>query len=197
MSAPSLSGAGAGRRSFWSALTFAALASALLPAAVLLLGPVVGRWTSVSIHLVVVACCHAAWLAPSRRQARAGVLLTALPGCLLLAVLPSNGALSLTVLAIGCALLISVTRSVLYYRARVARALLLELVLTIGGGMAAQLLVGPSLQSMTAALWGYLLVQSLFCLAPGLRLRAAHRCPGDPFERASLQLTRLLDQVEV
>lgn len=180
--------------SFWGSLVFAAVAAAALPAALLALGPFFGDARVVALYLVGTATGYSAWLAPSRRQAVAGALFTALLGGGLLVLLPGFGRHALAELAIGCALLVAVCRSVLFYRSRPLRGLLLECALTLAGLLTARLLAGPGPLSMAAALWGYLLVQSLFCLAPGLRVRSSTTRSGDPFERARARLKTLLEE---
>jgi len=182
-------------RSFWASLGFAALASATLPALLLAFEPVFGTGTVVGVYLVATTAAYVAWIAPTGRHSVGAGIATLLAGTLLLMLLPSVTSASLVQLAIGCSLLVSVCRSGLFYRSRPLRAIVLETVLTLGGLLAARFLAGPSALAMAAGLWGYLLVQSLFCLAPGVRARSVDAAKQDPFEQARARLDRLLDEL--
>lgn len=179
--------------SFWQALVFAALAAALLPGVAILGGPLVGGWSAVSLYLVALTCVHAVATAPSRRLAAAGLGANALAAVLLLALVGGGSAAKAMQLAVGCAVLVAFTRSLLYTRSRPLRTLVLEIALSGGGLLLARTLAGPSPLELAAALWAYLLVQSFHALAPGIERRAHPVGQGDPFERARERLHGLLE----
>jgi len=180
--------------SFWQALVFAAVAAVLLPGAAILAGPLVGGWSAVSLYLAALTCVHAFATAPSRKLAAAGLGANVLGVGLLLILVGGGSAAKTMQLAIGCAVLVAFTRSLLYTRARPLRTLLLEIALSGGGLLLATTFAGPSPLELAAALWAYLLLQSFHTLAPGIELRAHKAGQGDPFERARERLCGLLEE---
>lgn len=182
------------RHPFTRSLIFAAVVSAALPVVLLALGPPLGTGRVLALYLVGTASGHVAELASGWRQSIAGALFVALGGGLLVASLPGFGPHAMAQLAIGCALLIALCRSLLFHRGRPLRGLLLECGLTLGGLLCALLLAGPGPASMAAALWAYLLVQSLFHLAPAPAVRVWTETGGDCFERARTRLLALLEE---
>jgi len=182
-------------RRFVRSLAFAAGAALALPAVQLALAPGLGAQRTLALQLLATAVLYVAAIAPGRRQAWAGGLAAFGCGLALLWAVGTQGRHALVEIAIGCALIVSVSRSVAFYGARPARALVLEVVLTGAGLLTARFLAGPGVLAMAAALWGYLLVQSLFFLAPGVRLRPDGE-GGDPFERARARLDALLDEID-
>lgn len=182
-------------RSFGACLGFAAVAAVSLPVLLLLGGPLFGTATVLAFYMVAVASTYVSWIAPSRRLALLGGAGTLLGGLMLCLLVPGSGAYSLTLLAIGCAGSVSLARTGVFYGARRARALALELVLTVGGLWLARFLGGPGMLAMAAAMWGYLLVQSFYAIAPGLKTRRGSGTGVDGFERARARLDRLLEEV--
>jgi hypothetical protein len=182
------------RQSFRGGVVFAAFAAIALPITVLALAPRFGYSTAISLHLLLTAASYMLWLAPTRQHGLGGTAI----GLVAIGVLwwagPSHAPTQLAWHALSCAAVVSAVRSVHYFRTHPVRALVLELVLAVGGLMMVALLVGSSLLSQAAALWGYLLVQSLYTLAPGGRVRGSSDAASDRFDRASARLRRLLDE---
>ena len=172
------------RSPFARSLAFALGAAAALFVGAPLLTPAFGERAAVRFLLVAAVVAYAALLAPSRsRGARAAALAAGL------------GALSLGIraTALATAALLGVCRSGILFRARPARAVLLEgLLLAVGLAIAA-FLAGPWLVRPTLATWGFWLVQSAFFAIGGIGPRLEEPGPDDPFERARAQVLALLD----
>lgn len=183
------------RRTFGGSVIFAAVAALALPFDVLALSPWLGHASALSLHLLLTAIGYLLWLAPTRQH---GLGAAAMGGVGILALWwlgPAQYPLATSWHALSCAFVLALVRSVHYFRARPMRALALELVLGLLGACLVALLAGSTLPSQAAALWGYLLVQSLYTLVPGARIRWSTDGARDPFERASARLRRLLDEV--
>ena len=176
------------RSPFARALVFALGAAAALLVGAPLLAPAFGERAAVRFLLVAAVVAHAALFASSRsRGARAAALAAGL-GALLLA-LP----LGVRATALASAALLGVCRSGILFRARPARAALLEGLL-LGGGLAiAAFLAGPWLPRLALAAWGFWLVQSAFFAVGGIGPRPEEASNSDPFERARAQVLALLD----
>ena len=93
------------------------------------------------------------------------------------------------------AVVIALVRSLVFYRAAGLRGIVVEVALTLGGAIAATVVLGPSIFSLAAAVWAYFLVQSLFGLVPAIISRKRDEGPRDPFDRATAQLESLLDRL--
>jgi len=100
-------------------------------------------------------------------------------------------------LAIGLAVILGIARSTVLYRAAAARAVATEAVLLLGGLLFARFLAGASLLSTALALWGFLLVQSVFFLIGGVRARSAGAPHADPFEATYRRAVALLERTGV
>jgi hypothetical protein len=183
------------RRSFAGGVAFAAIAALALPVSVLGLSPFVGYASALSLHLLASSVGYLVWLAPSRQHALGAAVLAGIGIPLLWCLWPGSARDALAWNAVACAVVVAMVRSLHSFRARPVRALALEGMLGSLGACLAMLLVGPTLLSQAAALWGYLLVQSLHALVPGVRVRWPGDGARDPFDRASARLRRLLDDV--
>lgn len=181
-------------RSFGACLGFAAVAAISLPVLLLVFAPLLGKGSVLAFYMVTVAAAYVAWIAPTTRLAMSGAAAVTLGGAFVCLLVPGSGVYSLSLIAIACAAAVAVARSAVFYRTRSARAIVLELALTLGGLWMARFLGGTGLLSMAAAMWGYLLVQSFYALAPGLGLRRNAAARGDGFERARARLDRLLEE---
>ena len=173
--------------SFSRSLLFAALAGTGVPLFVAGLGPLLGHAFAMQIYLVGSAVAYAASMAPSPRRAAAAAALVATLGLLLLA-LP----LRLPTLAAGAALAVAVCRSGFLHQSGGLRGIALEIVLQGAGLLLAGFLAGGDSVSLAIATWSYFLVQSLFFLVGGIRLRRSEP-RGDPFDEARMRLLALLD----
>ena len=178
------------RRGFARTLVFGALAALGVPAAWLLLAPVLGSSLLLSLYWTGLAIAYPAWIAGSLRRGLAAGALAGFGALVLLAFLPGP-----PVAALGTALLIAAVRSGFLYRAPQPRLLVLEALLLVGGLGVANALASPGVLGEALAVWGYFLVQSLYFLVARPRPRAATP-GGDPFERASERLERLLNEME-
>ena len=175
--------------SFVRTLGFGAVAAAGLPVAAALFGPAVAFHHLLPPYLVVTTALYTAGIAPTRARGLTAGGLALLLGLALLAC--ANGGAEL---AIGAALILSAVRSGLLYRARPARAIVLEAGLLCGGLGLAKFLLTDGLGGVSLALWGFFLVQSLFFLVGGLAVRPEASPRRDPFEHARAQLLSLLGE---
>lgn len=177
---------------------FAALAAAgCLPWA-LVASPIVGPWNAQALYLIGTTALYLAGLPPGSAggpPAPPRAMRTALVGGLAAAGLAVL-ARTTTELAIALAALLGIVRSGFLYRAAPARAAAIEITLLVGGLVFARFLAGSSPPSTSLALWGFLLVQSVFFLIAGRRrLAAVHEI--DPFEAAYRRALVLLDRTGV
>lgn len=182
------------RRTLTGGIVFAALAALSYLAAVLALGPVWSYQTVVMLHLGVTAVGYLAWLAPTRGHALGGALVAALAIPLLSWLGRSGAPVGLAWHALVCATVVALVRGLVFFRARPLRTLAVEVVLGVLGMALAVLLGGPTLVAQASAIWGYLLVQSLYPLVPGLAIRGGGRPDADPFDRATARLRGLLGE---
>lgn len=173
-----------------SALFGAVAAAGCLPWA-LLVSPLIGAWNAQALYLAGATTLYIAALAVPRRRAFTAAAVAALAAAV--AVLAAR---STTELVIGLAAILGIARSGFLYRAAPARAAVTEVVLLAGGLWLARFLAGAWAPFTWLALWGFLLVQSLFFLIAGVQARAAQRDP-DPFEEAHRRAVALLERVGV
>ena len=185
-----MSAGNAVRRGFSRTLLFGALAAVGVPAAGVLLAPVLGLPLTLSLYVLGLPIAYLAWIAGSLRRGVLAGGLAAAGTLVLLLFLPGP-----TLAAVGAALTVAAVRSGFLFRAPQPRLLVLEAVLLVTGLAVADALAGPGLIGSALTVWGYFLVQSLYFLLARPRVRAA-RSAGDPFERARERLERLLDEIE-
>jgi hypothetical protein len=145
----------------------------------------VGR-TALGLYLVVAVAAYLAGLATDRRRRLAVFGVAAIAGCVVLLL-----AHSLTEIAVGLAVILAVGRSGVLYRAATARAVFIEAALGAGGLVFARFLAARSPEGVFLAIWAFFLVQSLYFLIGGVRVRTrASRV--DPFEEAHRRALALL-----
>jgi hypothetical protein len=175
---------------FGRSLLFAALAAGGFPVARVLLDPIFGSYLATHGYLVGAAALYAMAIAPSPRRGIAGAaLITLLGGALVLTGCRTSE------LALGLAAGVALARSALLYRVRATRGIAIELALGLAGLLLAQWFVGPGLLGGSLALWGYLLVQSVyFPLVEGAP--RAGVAAQDPFAQARARLQVLLREAE-
>lgn len=171
---------------FGSSLVFAAVAAATLLAAFPLLAPVVGGGTALRLFAVGSVSLYLAGLAPSWRRGFVAAVAASTLGVVLLA-LPFGVPCTVA----GAAAIVALCRSGILYRQPLLRALVAEALLLAGGLALASFLAGSGLVSFALAAWGYFLVQSVFFLIGGVRVRR-EKGPADPFDRARAELLALL-----
>jgi hypothetical protein len=173
-----------------SAVFGAVAAAACLPWA-LVASPLVGAWNAQALYLAGVTTVYVAGLATPRRQALTAAALAALAASV--AVLAAR---STTELAIALAAILGIARSGFLYRAAPARAAATEVALLAGGLWLARFLAGAWAPFTGLALWGFVLVQSLFFLVAGVQARRP--VPElDPFEAAHRRAVALLERAGV
>ena len=180
----------------WNTFGRSALFSALAGCGVMLwLGlaaPLLGVRQALLFYMVAAMAAYVIGIAPSpRRGLGPGLLVATLGGCLMLvAHAPAD-------LALGLAVLLAIARGGLLYRLRPGRTVAVEGALVACGLLFARLLVGSSLLSVMLAVWGFLLVQSLFFLVGGVREREPGAAHKDPFDAAYERANALLDGLAV
>jgi hypothetical protein len=181
-----------------SALFAAGAAAGWLPWA-LVAAPLAGVWNALTLYLVATTALYIGALLPGsaggqpafpRRPRRINIIVVAGLAAASLA----GFARTPTELAVALAATLGVARSAFLYRTAPARAAATEVTLLVGGLMFARFLAGPSLASVGLALWGFLLVQSLFFLAAGMRPWPPSGRRSDPFEEAHRRAVALLEQ---
>ena len=175
---------------FARSATFAAVAAAGWVPWALVVAPILGLRNAGTLYLVGLLSCYVAGLSPRGRRRVAAVT-----GLAALALACAAG--TIIELSIGLAVLLGITRSGFLFRAAPTRAVLTEAVLLVGGLLFARFLGGPSLASMALAIWGFLLVQSVFFLVAGRRARKLGERQGDGFEEVYRLATALLDRTGV
>lgn len=172
---------------FGRSAVFAAVAGCGVMPWLLVAAPLLGVRGALSFYLVTATAAYAMAVAPSlRRGLGASVLIATLGGAL------AACARGLPELALGLAVLLALARTGFLYRRRSGRAVAVEIGLVAAGLLFARFLAGSSLLSVMLALWGFLLVQSVFFLlgGGGEREDAARR---DPFDAAYERANALLD----
>lgn len=184
-----------------SALFAAVAAAGCLPWA-LLASPIVGPWSAQALYLVGTTALYIAGLSPG--SARGGPALARATRRLTIAIVSGLVAATLallarttTELAIGLAALLGVARSGFLYGATPAGAAVKEITLLVGGLLFARFLAGSSPASTSLALWGFLLVQSVFFLGGRTRPLLAAVRSIDPFEEAHRRALALLERAGV
>jgi hypothetical protein len=173
---------------FGRSLVFAAVVAAAWPVFALVAAPLLGAHTALSLYLVAAATLCAWGIAPDRARGVGAALAAAALGGLTLAL-----ARDVWEVAAGAALALGVARSGLLYRARAARAVLLESMLIGGGLLLARWLATPGPLGIALALWGFFAVQAGFFAIGGVR---EHRIDagGDRCERARRRALALLEE---
>jgi hypothetical protein len=171
---------------FSRSLAFAALVAAGFLPWWTLASPIVGGRAAVALYLVGAVAVYLAGLAGGLRRRLATLLVAGGAGSGVAILAQSTAEL-----AAGLALILAVGRSGLLFRAPAARGAAVEALLAIGGLAFARFLSGPSPIGLVLAIWGFFLVQSLYFLIGGIRLRrrASRR---DPFEEAHARALALL-----
>ena len=175
---------------FTRSATFAAVAAGGWVPWALLVGPILGLWNALTLYLVGLLTCYVAGLSPQARRRVAAVTAVVALGL-------ACAAGTIVELCIGLAVLLGIARSGFLFRAAPTRAVLTETVLLVGGLLFARFLGGPSLASTMLAIWGFLLVQSVFLLVAGRRERRCSERHGDGFEEVYRLATTLLDRTGV
>lgn len=188
-----------GRAAFARSVWFAAGAGAGWPPWVLGAEAVLGRQSALALYLTAVSAAYAgAVLAPARGGGDPPMTPAWVAALLAVAAAAAVAGIARTPaeLAIGMAAALGLARSILY-RVAPARRVATELMLLGGGLLFARFLIGPSLLSSAVAIWGFLLVQSLFFLLPGICPHPRPDVAGDAFEEAHRRALALLERVDM
>lgn len=177
---------------FGRSALFAAVAAALWLPWMMTVGPILGAWRAHALFLGVAMAGYIGGLAPGRATParRLGIASVAgLAACGL-----ALGAQTAIELALALAALLGLARSGVLYRTTPARAVAIELGLLGGGLLFARHLSGSGALSTPLALWGFLLVQSLFFVIAGTHPRTDRARHADPFDAAHGHAVALLDR---
>jgi len=181
-----------GWNTFGRSALFAALAGFGVMPWLLLAGPLLGMRWALTLFLLAVAAVSVVVFAPSLRRGLSACAAVAVAGGCIAVVTRT-----LPELALGFGALLAMARSVFLYRRRSARSVAIEVALVGGGLLLARFLAGPSLGSIMLALWGFLLVQSLFFLVPAAGAREQAVPQRDPFDAAHERAQALLDGLPI
>jgi hypothetical protein len=177
---------------FAHSVVFAAAAAAGWFPWALVVGPVAGVWTARTLYLVGTTVLYVAGLCPARGRR--------LPAAVAVGLIATGFALAArttTELSIGLAVVLGIARSVFFYRTTAARAVRTEAALLVTGLLFARFLAGASLLSTALAMWGFLLVQSLFFLVGKVWPRAVTEGHPDPFDAAYHHALALLERTGI
>lgn len=173
--------------SFLRSVLFGAVAAAAWPLWLLVALPSLSWSAALTFYLIGATVLYIAALSPSRPRGCVAATLAALAA--------GTGALtarSFPELLIVLAVILGVARSGFLLPTAPARAVLREAVLLIGGLCFARLLVSTAVPSVSLAVWGFFLVQSVFFLFADASRRAA--APEvDPFDAAYRRAVALLE----
>jgi hypothetical protein len=178
-----IGGAGFGR----SVIVAAIGALGVLPW-IVLARPFAGPDAALAAYLVLLNAAYVALIAPRRGRRLAAFTVVGFAGAVV-AVLSR----SWSELALGLGLLLATARSGFLYRLPAARAVAIEIVLCGGGLLFARFLAAPSARGLMLALWGFLLVQSIYVLVGGLRVSLPGGSRRDPFVEAHARALELLE----
>ena len=174
---------------FGRSALFAALAALAWLPWMIIAGPLVGVWNARALYLIALTVLYVAGLAPhSSRRLMLILVVGSVAGSVALV------AHATADLAIGLAGILGITRSVFLYRAAPARAVAVEVTLLVSGLLFARFLAGASLASTAFAVWGFLLVQSLFFVIAGARERGPAPPRPDPFDEAYRRALAVLER---
>lgn len=173
---------------FGRGVLFAAVAAFATGVWLVVASPWLGGGRALALSLVATTVVYVAGLGGDRRSGVGAGLVAVAAGAVLLVVAPG-----LRELAVGLAVVLAVARSAVLYRRRVARTIVVEGVLIVGGLALAAYVGSPSLSGAVVGVWAFLLVQSCFFLVPGAAGRSAFDDAHDPFEAAHARALALLD----
>jgi hypothetical protein len=174
--------------SFARGVVFAAVAAAGVLPWLALARPLIGGPPALAAYLVAVTALYLACLTP--QPSRRGAVLAAaiLLGCGI-----AFATYSARALVVGLAVLLAGMRSGILYRVPAARAVVVEGILVGSGLLFAAFLAAGSPLAVMLALWGFLLIQSLYFLVGGTQARDTGGRHPDAFEDAYARALALLD----
>lgn len=177
---------------FAGSLVFAAAAAAGLVPVVLGLTPWLGARTGLGLYLVAVTALYLRELRPAGQRRHLAVVATCVIGLLAVGWLRSA-----TGIALVLAVVLGIVRSGVAFRGGRGRVLLVDAVLIGGGVLFAGAVGGTTLGGWVLALWGFLLVQSVYVLIAGMPARRATEAGEDAFAAAYGRAVTLLEERDV
>jgi hypothetical protein len=177
-----------------SSLVFGAAASIGLVFMMHVFAPALGSWNVLAFYL---AGCTVAYAASIGRVPRTSIrnATVASIGSLAVLLLARGPHVGMGEVAIGLTCVLALVRSGLDPGARRARSIVVEAVLGGTSLAFADWLATPGWVGSAVALWGYVLVQSLYFLIPRSRASTRRESEGDPFDRARDRLLAMLEEV--
>ena len=174
---------------FRGSLVFAAVAAAGFVPFTAIAAPLLGWHSALAAFAVCAVSGYLAGLAGNLRKGIGAALVAGAIGTGFALVAPSTREALL-----GAGLALGLCRSGLVYRARFARAVVLEtLLLLCGAGLAGHLYTG-TLFSAALSVWSFFLVQSAFFLVGGVSPRRQATPGQDPFDAARSRALEILEQ---
>lgn len=177
---------------FPRSVAFAALAAIGWLPWMMLSVPLVGVWNARALYLIAVLTLYVSGLAATPTTRLRVAVATGLAAAVV-----ALAAGSTTELAIGLALALGVARSAFLYRTASGRAVVREVILLFAGLLLARFFTAASPASTGLALWGFLLVQSLFFLVPAVCEKPAPTSHPDPFEEAHRRALSILERTGI
>ena len=176
---------------FGRGIVFAAVAAGTWCPWYVLMSPVLGARTALALFLIATATIYVAGIGATRRASLTAAAAVAFCSVVLLTIAHTTAEL-----ALGLAVLVAAARSGFLHQSRPARALALEATLITGGLVFARFLATPTPVGVMLAIWGFLLVQSLYFTVGGIRT-ATMRPRRDPFDEAHERAVVLLQRTGI
>ncbi len=175
-------------RSFGGTIGFGLVAGIGFPGFAALCAPLIGSHAALRLYLALGAILYSALLGRDLRQRVSGAFGAALfvvPTALLTGEIAS--------MAMAAALATAITRSWRSATNQLPRTIGIEAGLAVFGFAFVAALGGPGWVSISLAIWGWFLVQSLYFLVGGLSDAASHDAV-DPFDLATQEVNRILER---
>jgi hypothetical protein len=177
-----------------SSLVFGAAASIALVFMQHVFAPLVGSWNVLAFYLAGCAVAYAALIGGAPRTSLRNASFAAI-GAAAVLVLARGSHVGMGEVAIGLTCVVALVRSGLDPAVRRTRSVVVESVLGGASLVFAAWLATPGYLGSAVALWGYVLVQSLYFLIPRSRDARPGESEGDPFDRARERLLAMLEEV--
>lgn len=181
-------------RGVFSSLVFGVAGCVCLVFELHVFAPLLGAGNVLALHLVGSAVVYAALIGSNSRAAIRNACVATI-GAAAVLLLARVGSAGLGEVAVGLTLVVALVRSGLDPSARGPRSLVAEMLLGTAALAFAAWLAGPTWLGSAAALWGFVLVQSLYFLIPIGRRPDLGTVGGDPFDRARERLVAMLEEV--
>ena len=176
-----------------SSLVFGAAVSIGLVFMLHVFAPSIGSWNVLAFHLAACTVAYAALIGRVPRTSLRNAMVASIGSAAVL-VLARGAHVGMGEVAIGLTCVVALVRSGLASESRRVRSLVVEAVLGGTSLVFAAWLATPGWLGSAAALWGYVLVQSLYFLIPRSRESSRGETEGDPFDRARDRLLAMLEE---